>query len=372
MSRPFSLAAIATLLILLGACSEQPPEPRAPSARPVKTLEIGALGHGGPRYFPGRIDAGRKASLAFRVPGTVQELLIKEGDRVWKDQVVAKLDNKDYQLVVNDRQTTYQNARKNYQRGKELVGKGAISRRDFDQLEADFKNTRTALEAARQDLSYTELKAPFDGLVAKRHIDAFEEVQAKQEVLEIQDTSHLEVKFDVPERMVRNLRKLDEEGRRIRDRIPVSVTFEGQPDKSYTLSFKEVSTRADAQTQTFEVTYDMDKPSSLNVLPGMTATVAVDLSELLAKQQAIRVPVAAVVGDVKLAPQVWVVDTQKMSVQPRDVEVGAMQGGSIEIREGLAAGDRVVVAGAPFLTDGMPVTLMPDIEQAAPRTDDPR
>jgi RND family efflux transporter MFP subunit len=361
------LFALAISLGIAG-CSEPPPVEQEAVSRPVKTIVIGEADLGGSRSFPARIAAAKRAELAFRVPGTVQDLPIKEGDRLEQGDLVARLDPTDFQIVVNDRQATFDKASKNFERGRELVGSGAISRSDFDRLEAEFKNARAALAAAQQDLAYTELTAPFKGMVARRLVQRFEEVQAKQPVVQMQNIERLEVKFDVPESIIRNLRA---DSGQAHERIGVYAMFEGQPGRQFPLEFKEISTKADETTQTFEATYLMEQWERGTVLPGMTATVTVDLSEFLAEGAVVfSVPVSAVVGDYKLSPQVWVVDEASMTVSSRPVKVGRLVGNGIQVLEGLEPGMRLVTAGTPFLVEGMQVSLLPELEQAQPRPDD--
>lgn len=356
---------------MLGGCAEEVPPQTEAVTRPVKTMVIAGVDSSGVRSFPARIAAAQRADLGFRLPGTVQELPIKEGDRLKKDDLVARLDPTDYQIVVDDRQATFDKAEKNYARGKKLVGSGAISQLDFDRLEAEFKNAQAALKAAAQDLTYTELKAPFDGIIAKREVDRFEEVQAKQTIAILQNIDMLEVKFDLPESVVRGIRQGDgTEGQRARNRIPVFASFEDQPGETHPLEFKEVATKADAKTQTFEATYLMRQRQQGTVLPGMTANVTVDFAGFADSAMAFTVPVSAVVGDYKLDPLVWTVDEASMTVSPRSVKVGRLVGEGIEVLGGLEPGVRVVTAGTPFLVAGMKVTLMPELEQAAPRPDD--
>ncbi len=370
MTRPvFRLLSASLPVLLLLACSEPPPPVVEEVSRPVKTLLIEAPASSGVRNFPARIDAHHKAELAFRVPGKVQELLVKEGDRVKEGQEVAKLDPTDFQIVVNDRQASFDNAKKNFGRAKDLIKKGNISKMDYDRLEAESKNSRAALDTASQDLEYTSLKAPFAGTIAKRHIQRFEEVQAKQEVLSLQDVTMLEVKFDVPESIIRGIRA-DETGKGGRDRVKLFATFKDLPGREFPLTFKEIATKADSKTQTFEATYTMEQLAEATVLPGMTATVTVDLSALGTEVAVFTVPVSAVVGDYKLDPRVWTVDQQSMTVKPQSVKVGRMLGDDIEVLEGIEPGSRIVIAGTPFLVEGMKVTLMPELEQAEPRTDE--
>ncbi len=122
------LVLLSPVILMLCACGEPPAPPAADVARPVKTLLIGAAEAGGERRFPARIDAGSKAELAFRVAGKVQALKVKEGDRVEEGQVLAELEATDFQIVVKDRQASYDNALKNFNRAKELIEKDHISK----------------------------------------------------------------------------------------------------------------------------------------------------------------------------------------------------------------------------------------------------
>ncbi len=364
---PFFLAF--AMAALIGGCSEAPPTAETDLARPVKSMIVAAPEQGGIRNFPGRIDAVNRAELSFRVPGKVVAIKFNEGDRVKKSQILAQLDATDYRITLKDRQASFDSAKNDFERAKDLVEKGHISRRDFDKLEATFKSASAALEQAQQNLRYTDLRAPFDGVVAKRKVEQFEEVQAKQPVLSLQDSSSLEVKIDVPENIILRITQERVE-RNESGQIPVWASFDSVPGKRFELSFKEIATKADPKTQTFEATYTMPAPQGLVVLPGMTVSVTVDLSRSLDEKVVYFVPVSAIGGDRKLDPRVWVVDEEAMVVHEKQVELGVMKGANIEVISGLQPGDRVVTVGAAYLAEGMKISLMQETEQAEPRSDD--
>ncbi|MCP3849667.1 MAG: efflux RND transporter periplasmic adaptor subunit, partial [Gammaproteobacteria bacterium] len=213
-----------------------------------------------------------------------------------------------------------------------------------------------------------ELSAPFDGTVARRYIQNYEEVQAKQGIIALNDNEVLEVKFDLPENLILRIKRLEGidtvEQSKLRVQIPVVALFQSQLGKEFPLSFKEMSTKADASTQTFSVTYTMPKPERIIILPGMTAMVKVDLSTIIDSENLFYLPVSSVVADVALQGTVWVVDENTMQVSPISVKVGNMKGNLIQIKEGLEIGQRIVTAGVPFLYKGLKVTLMEDSEQA--------
>ena len=352
--------------LLVGCDNSEAPQGE-PDVRPVKTVLVESKVEGGTRNFPARIDSLQKADLAFRVPGKVKEILVAEGEQVTEGQLLARLDDTDYQIVLNDRRASYERAQKDFQRAKKLIKDGYISRTDYDKLEAAFKSAEAALKAAEQDLQYTELKAPFGGTVAKRYVQQFEEVTANQPVLALSDTSSLKVVFDIPEKIILNIRESSAS-----DDVKVWASFDSVPNKKFDLQFFEVATRADPQTQTFETTFTMPRPEGLTVLPGMTATVTVDMSEVAMAIEGHLLPLTAITADAALEPVVWVVDEKNSTVHPRKVKLGEMRGSRIVVLEGIENGMRVVTAGTAYLAEGMKVRLLPEVEQAEPRPDDLR
>lgn len=344
--------------VALAGCAEEAAGPVGEQLRPVKTIVVGEGSASGVRNFPGKVDALRRVDLAFRVSGTLAELPVKENDSVTRGQVVAALDSADFRTTLADREATFNRQERDYRRAEELIKDNFISRSDFDRIEAAYRSAKAALDQARLDLSYTELKAPFDGIIARRAVQNFEEVQAKQAVLALRDLSLLEVKFGVPEGIVQRLSETPES-----EVIPVTATFDSAPDQAFALTFREFANTADPGTQTFEATFVLPRPEGLEVLPGMTANVSVDLSAYF-EGESYFVPVTAVTADADLGAHVWVVDEATGQVSARPVTLGRMSGSTIEVFEGIQPGERVVTAGTGYLGEGMQVDLLPSLEQA--------
>jgi RND family efflux transporter MFP subunit len=360
---------LAPLLIgLLASCGGEETSVPPDSARPVRIFEISGGGIAGERTFPARIGASQRAEVAFRVSGRVQTLAVKEGDTVTQGQLLAKLDPTDFEIVVRDRQARFDNAKRNFDRAKELITGGNISKIDYDRMETEYRRAQTDLDGAKQNLDYTVLTAPFTGTITRRFVQQHEEVVAKQTVFNLQNLELLEVQIDVTEGLIRSLRRpAATDGP---PTGPPSVAeFDNLPGIRYPLTLKEVSTEADPQTQTFHVTFTMPAPEEVRVLPGMTATVRVDLSAATDAPNAYWIPARAVVGDAQLSPRVWLYEDG--TAVPRPVTVGRMDGDRIEVLEGLEPGDRVIAVGAAFLAEGMKVFPMPESEQAVPRAGDP-
>ena len=361
--------------VSLASCGGEETELPPPPVRPVKIFTVEGNPGSGTRSFPGSITASRRAELSFRVGGVLREILVKEGERVKRGQLLAQLDPTDFKLRVEDRQASFDNAEKNYNRGKVLVGEGNISKLDFDRLEANYRSAKAALDLARQELDYTGLRAPFDGNIGRREVENFEEVAANQAIFQLENLEQLDVAVALPEILIRSLRRAETRGSagesEVANAVEAFASFEGRENERFPLRIKEVATRADTQTQTFRVTFSMPQPENFNLLPGMTANVSIDLSRVIQADSSHWVPASAVVADSGLDSRVWVLDGDSMTVSSRPVNIGRMSGHSIEIISGLVGGEEIVSVGAAYLAEGMQVSRMPLGEQAEPRADDP-
>jgi RND family efflux transporter MFP subunit len=357
-TQKLSFAALILVSSFFISSCEEPAQTFVASSRPVKTIVIGGETSGDTRTFPAVVDAIQKAETSFRVSGKVQKILVKEGANVKKGQLLAELDPTDFKITLKDRQASYDTAKANFDRAVELVEKGAISRVDHDNLRAKYHTAKATLDAAKQDLLYTKLKANFDGYIAKRHVENFEEVKQSQTIFSLDDVSSLKIKIDVPENLMILINKNRRESRKLH------AVFDNIPNQEFPLSFLEASTKADPNTKTFKVTLKMDTPDNYNVLPGMTATVfAQAFPDESQSASTVALPVSAVIADNEKQATVWVVDEETMTVNPKKVTPGLIVGNTMQV-EGLNPGERVVVAGAPFLRSNMKVTLLETGEQA--------
>lgn len=365
---------IATLILpLLEGCSDTAPPQVAPASRPVKIFTVGGGEVSRTRTLPARIDASQRAQLAFRVPGHLQQILIREGDVVTTGQVLARLDSADFELALENRRAAYDNADRNFARARGLISSGNISQLDYDRMETEFRSASAALNQARRELDYTELKAPFDGRVARRMVENYEEVQAQQPIFDLQNIDLLDVIVDVPEILVRETSRhrgdnVDAvEGMRDNG-IRARMSFDDFPERKYPLEIKEVATTSDPETQTYEATFSMVHPQDLLILPGMTGQVEVSfVGENVAPESSRWVPLPAVQADSALQARVWLLDRDTMTVASKAVEIGRISGRMVEVVSGLGGGEEIVAIGAPHLAEGMKVSLMDDSEQAVPR-----
>jgi multidrug efflux system membrane fusion protein len=358
------LAICTVSLALLSACGQsEEPAKTVETIRPVKLMKVGGSLAGKTRKLPGTVRAADRVDLAFQVPGTLVELPVKEGQTVKKGTLVARIDPRDYETNLRNAEGVLAKAQaglaytiaeyKRYVNVKETDA-GAVSdsmvslKRAAEKVaRADLQSAKATVAAAKDQLEYTRLKAPFDGVIAQKHVDNYQEVQAKQAVLSLQNVTDVEVIIDVPELMIAPIRKT----------LPrFYAEFTADPIRRFELQIKEFATQADSVTQTYRVVLAMPAPSGIRILPGMTVNVAIEFTEEAEAGAEILIPAIAVFADDAGHSQVWVIDPQTMKAQRREVTTGDLSGSdSIRIVSGLNADETIAISGVSTLSEGQTV-----------------
>jgi RND family efflux transporter MFP subunit len=342
------------LLAFLMGCSEPPIEEKV--IRPVKSILVEAHHAGVVRNLPGKVRAADKVDLAFQVSGRMTHMDVLSGQRVIKNTVLARLDSRDYDSNVKAARAEYNRAQSDFLRAKELVAKNLVSKSDFDNKRAQRDIAETKVEKSAKALEDTQLKAPFAGLVTTRYVTNFQDVQAKQPIVSLQNISSLEVVVHVPENAIpKNLtaNQLDE--------VEAFASFEGVRDKQFELSIKEFEGEADPITQLFTLVWEMDYPESLSIYPGMSVAVELVLP-VKTEDSTLMLPSTSVFADQSGgdAQFVWVIDLETLQVHRQEVIIGALRADKIEIISGVDVGMQVVTAGVNYLSEGDVVRLITD------------
>ena len=351
----------AGLLVLVGACEQEAPVERAEVARPIKMMSISTGVGSQTLEVPGSVFAAQSAELSFEVSGRMLARIVEEGQMVAAGEVVAKLDPRDYVAQRNGARARRDTTKADYDRYRVAFEKNAVTEQLVSRSKGQLDISQAELDVAEKALQDTELRAPFAGRIARRLVDDFANVRPREPVMVLQDESSLELRVAVSERdwgRGDTSRPRDEISRRINPRVEIA-SHRGRLFPAY---IKEASNSADPVTRTYEVTFGFQTPSDVNISPGMTGKIIIDLyTENLAEAGGpVSVPSNAVVADVDGNPYVWVVDPATMRVVKRAVEPGELSGSMMPILSGLSGGDIIVVSGVNSLTDGMLVRDLGD------------
>lgn len=309
------------------------------NATPVKLMTYAGKSH--LPQFAGQIEAGESALLAFRVAGQIQTLHVKMGDSVGAGQVLAELDATDYRLNLEARQAEFDLAQVRANRAQTLFQRQLVSEDQFDTTQAELAAAKAKLESAREQLSFCKLEAPFDGSIAFSYHRAFEVVPAHQTVINLQDTSSLDVNFNLPDQWQHLL--ADESSLKFR------VTFDLLPGVAVDAQLKEVNLQPDSDTNSHQVTLNLTPPANFSGRSGMSAQVQLEHPSLIGGRWLL--PEDAIISRIENSAEVWRFNEVSTSLERVTVSVSA--GGEVE--SGLLPGDRIVVAGVDDLKDGQVV-----------------
>ncbi|MGI9371461.1 MAG: efflux RND transporter periplasmic adaptor subunit [Hyphomicrobiales bacterium] len=344
------------------SCDDAAPPKSVEIVRPVRTMEVTDLSNIHDRYFVGSARAAREVSLAFRVPGTITNIAVSVGNEVKKGQILANIDPAPYQAEVDrlfaeleSAQASLENARLQTERQRKLFKEDVVAEASLDRFiageksaDAKVKSMQGALDKATLDLSYTQLSAPFDGVVVAKYVEDFEEVRAQNQVLRVLDSEHIEMVVDIPERYISLVKFVED----------IKVTFDAIQDAQLAATVSEVGNEASATTRTFPVTLRMEQLDGKRVLPGMTGRASGRLKQGYEPFSGVVVPAAAVfVPEGKDQSHIWIVDKASSTVSSRPVELSQARTNGLSISSGLKPGDIVVTAGANSLTEGQKVVL---------------
>ncbi|MCZ6773037.1 MAG: efflux RND transporter periplasmic adaptor subunit [Proteobacteria bacterium] len=221
---------------------------------------------------------------------------------------------------------------------------------DIAAKEAQIHSLEASVQSARDDLSYTFLRAPFDGTVVATFVENFEFVRAQQPIVRMIDPANMEFSIFVPENLI-NLAPYV---------TSASVHFDALPDVAVRATIKEIAKEASQATRTFPVTLLLEVPSDVDVLPGMAGQAAVvarlpEESDRLGAE----IPATALfsAGDLDNS-YVWVVSETNKTLSRREVEIGQLTNFGVRIRSGLNAGEWIVTKGVNSLNEGQRVQII--------------
>ncbi|WP_050604786.1 efflux RND transporter periplasmic adaptor subunit [Ruegeria sp. 6PALISEP08] len=313
--------------------------------KPVKLMQVRETAPGFTRQFFGRVAARQTVDLAFQVAGQIVEMPVNEGFVIPKDGLIARLDQEPFDLRLDRVRLQKDQADRTVARLSRLRGTTA-SQVAVDDAETEAQLAAIALRDAEYELEHATLTAPFDALVSSRAVEAFTTVSAGAPIVRIHDMSELRIEVDVPEILFQRSGQNDE--RTITAKFPVS-------DEVFPLEIREFDAETSSVGQTFRIQFGLSPPEGLQILPGSSVTVNVQVRD---GRTGIVVPATAIVADATGELSVMVfspVGADEGTVRRVPVTIEPTQTGDVRVLTGLSDGDEVVVAGGAVLTDGQSV-----------------
>ena len=296
----------------------------------------------------GNLRSRQSVVLRPEVSGRITQLNFRDGDRVRKGQLLVQFDDQLPVAQTKQSQAELSIAMANHKRNQDLASQNFISQRTVDESAASLEVAQAKLALSQATAARLKIVAPFDGMTGIRSVNPGDYLKDGADIVNIEDIDAVFVDFRLPERFLTKIRK----GQR------ADVDLDALPGRKFVALVQAIDPLIDANGRSVSVRACIDN-RSLSLRPGMFARVTAVFGE---RARALVVPEEAIVPQ---GPRLFVIKVvdgpeKDSKISERvEVKVGIRRPGRVEITEGLAEGDVIVIAGQQRIQkDGSAVRVM--------------
>lgn len=330
------------LAALVAGCGKHEEEeasaPKAPAVA-VAVTEVAVQPLWDEEEVVGNVEAAQRAVLSAKVTGVIDSLKVAPGARVARGEVLATIDAREIRARLDSAVAAQDQAKKDFARIERLLQSGSSTRQEFDAATTRLRTADAGLVEARTMLQYTEITAPFDGVVTRKIIEVGDLATPGKPLLEMENSSLLRFECQIPEALIDRVQMGAE--------LPVAIDAAGV---ALTGKVSEIAPSASAGSRTFLVKLDL--PPAEKLRAGQFGRVSVPVRE----RPAVLVAEGAVVRRGQIE-SVFVIEEGVARL--RLVKTGRRHNGQVEIISGLAGGEKVASKDAHLLNDGASVEVAP-------------
>lgn len=350
----FGAAAVGVLVALgLAGCEKKAPPEQPPAkvtvAPPVKQTVQNYV------VFDGTAAPLLYVSLEARVPGYLEQILFKDGAKVNKGDLLFVIEQDQYKQEVALNQAIYDEAKIEFDRQSTLLAQKATSQAAVDSARSKLQQAQANLALAQINLGYTEVRAPFDGVMGRHLIDVGNYLGASPDGIKLADIRQIQplyIYFSMSQTELLAYIKMaggtDNLGQGV-GKLPIFAALQGDQGFPHEGVLDFAASDLDINTGTLQLRGQFANRDGA-IVPGVYASVLVYYGN---KRDALLVPFEAVLRD-QQGPYVFVVGQDKKAAR-QNITTGQQFGHLIEVSKGLSDSDQVVINGFVTLSVGKPV-----------------
>lgn len=350
-----SATAAVMALLFLAACDKKTP-PKAPAPPPAVTVaqpisqDVRSF-----EIFDGNVAAYLSVDLEARVPGYLTKISFQDGAPVKKNQLLFVIEQDQYAQQVNLTKAVFEEAKIEITRQKALLKDNATSQSAVDKAMSQYLQAEANLTLAQINYGYTEVRAPFDGLMGRHLIDVGNYLGASPQGVKlatIQKIDPIYVYFSINERDLLKYQKrfVNENDRKSQvNKLPVHVQLQGEEGFPHTGTLDFAANLLSTSTGSLQLRAELPN-NKLSLIPGLYAKVRVEYGE---PRRAVLIPNSSVQTD-QQGDYVFVMDEGK-KVSRRNIKRGQRFPPLVEVTSGLTANESVVINGFINVRDGLVV-----------------
>lgn len=338
---PFVIAALAFLSACDRGHGQSTPPPQAPPVQ-VRITHLSAGPITRSVILPAQVIAFQQATLYAKVSGYLKSIAVDKGDKVASGAVLARIEIPELVASRAKQEAELKAAQADYGRMQESLQKAPdlVVPAMVDQARGRFEVARASLDQSETLLRYATITAPFSGIITRRDVDPGALIQASSAILGLMDFSKVRLQVAVPEG----------EASRVAVGQPVLVTTDNLPEMHFDGKVTRFTYALDAATRTMLAEVMLENPE-LALRPGMLVTARIGIEH---KESALLMPVDALVME-KANAFAYTIDGNKAAKHP--IKIGFNDGNNVEVLEGLASSDAVILTGKLKLSSGQAVQV---------------
>ena len=334
-------AGISLLIILLMSCSGQKDKSTEERVIPVKVVEITGSSLVDGQNYVGTVEEMSASSLSFQVMGNVQEILVREGQKVHKGQLLALLNRATLQDTYDASRASLVQAQDAYDRMKTLYENKSLPEIKWVEVQSKLQQAQSMESIARKNLEDASLYAPFDGVIGKRNVEAGENVQPGKPVFTLLDVGTVNIKIAVPEKEIPFI-----------DHRKAAITVAALGGRLFEGMVTEKGITANPVSHTYEARIKLDNRDGA-LLPGMVCRVRVEDKD---RVTTISLPNNVIQLSHTGERYVWYLRDGKAKAVT--VRIGELTDNGVQITDGLSEGDLVITDGYQKVSEDMKVKAL--------------
>ena len=329
------------VIILLFACTPEETETSdAIVFAPVHVMEVRKQQKAEQYHLMGIIEINREMKVGFKLGGKITRLNFDEGRRVQKNALLAQLDTTELLAQKEKVLESQAKAKRDLERMEKLFRQKIVPESSLQDAQSAYNLSGAELKIVEDALKNSSIKAPFSGKIIKKLAEEGEVVGPGAPIALLAEMDPILVKAAIPDHMITKIN--------VGDTAIVKVDWD--PQRHFSGTIHRMESMADPITRTLRMEILVANPNE-TLKPGLMAQVEITHQ---ANEAGIYLPLDAVMGLGK-APFIFVI--QDLNAVKREVKTGKVIQGDVEIMEGLAPGERVVISGQEYLRDQQPVII---------------
>jgi len=335
------------LTLILAGCTTQAKTPDPLEARtvPVRTAEVIEGSATEPIRSSGRLASKAEVDLSFKIGGIVASLLVDEGDRVQKGQLLARLDLSEIDAQVRQAEAGLTKAERDMKRMDALLLDSVVTLEQWENTGTALDVAQSAVDVARFNRAYAKIRAPASGRILTRTVEQNELVSPGQSIVTLgSDADGWVVRVGLADRDIVKLQRGDR----------ATLYFDAYDGQPFEGVVTEIADAADAMTGTFEVEVAV-RERTARLKSGFIARVDVFPSDATAYPL---IPLAALAEADGTEATVFLPNPDGVLAERHRITVGRIVGEHVAVRQGLAPGQAVITDGTAYLTDGAPIQVV--------------